>query len=139
MSVRVARNSRMSRYMAQSLLPYLLSTDPLDGLALGLLGIADRDELHVLLRQHPVQDAGAPAADAHAAEHDALAGRDGAVQAQRGGGDEAGRGNRAAGKHGALEKLPAGEGRQAGSGWRMGGDCELEEAVCVETLAEPNS
>ena len=92
------------------LVAVLVVHEPLDGLALGLLGIADGDELHVLLRQHPVQDARAPTADAHAAEHDALAGRDGAVEAQRGSGDDARCSHGTAGQRGALQEVPPGYG-----------------------------
>ena len=73
----------------------------LDGLAAHLPGVADRDELDVLLAEHPVQVELAAGPDADAAEHDALAGRDRAAAAQCGGGDDrrhaagrAGRGRR---------------------------------------------
>ena len=138
MSVRAARNSRMSRYMAQSLLPYLVVHDPLDGLALGFLASqmatnctscsgsiqlrSSEPRLPMPMPPSTIRSLGGTAP----------------FRPKRGGGNEAGRGDRAAGKRGALEKLPAGEGSQAGSGWWMGGLCELREAHCVETWAEPS-
>ncbi len=109
----------MSRYIAQSLLPYLLSTIRLMASRWDFLASQMATNCTSFSGSIQFKHAGAAAADADAAEHDAFAGRDGAVEAQRGGGDEAGRGDRAAGKHGALKKLPAGEGGHAGraGGW----------------------
>src|ERR1019366_5505433 len=64
----------------------------------------------------------AAVADTHATEQKALAGGGGAVQAQRGSGNDAGHGDRAGRERGTLEKLPAGEGSHAGSGGG-GADC----------------
>ena len=55
MSGRVARNSRMSGYILQSVLPYFLSTKFLTCFAALLPNVADRHKLNVLFGQHPVQ------------------------------------------------------------------------------------
>ena len=119
MSVRVARNSRMSRYIAQSLLPYLASTMRLTASRWDFLASQMATNCTSFSGSIQSQVVGAPVADAHAAEDDALAGRHGAVEAQRRSGDEARRRNRAASKHGAFKKLPPSERRPAGSssGW----------------------
>ena len=85
----------------------MLVDDLLDGLAAYLARVADRDELHVLLPEHPVQVELAAAAEADAPEHDALARCDRAASPERGCRDnrrhEAGR----AGRSHRLETMPA--------------------------------
>jgi len=87
----------------------------LDRLAPTFLGIAHRDELHVFLREHPLEHPGAAAANANPAEHNALAGRHRAVSSQRGGGDDQGGGC----QRRAAEELPP---TQEGPGNGFAGD-----------------
>ena len=62
----------------------------LDRFAAGLLHVADGDELHVLLLQEAAQVVRASIADADAAQHDSLAGGDGAVEPQGRAGNDLG-------------------------------------------------
>jgi len=68
--------------------------------------VADRHEVHILLAEHPVQDACAAAADADGAHHDALAGGDSTVLAQRCGRDDGRGGEGTADESGAAQELP---------------------------------
>ena len=95
MSVRVARNSRMSRYIAQSLLPYLVSTMRFTASRWAFLASQIATNCTSFSGSIQFRSLGAPAADAHAAQDDPFAGRDGAIEPQRGSRDEARRGNRA--------------------------------------------
>ena len=118
MSVRVARNSRMSRYIAQSLLPYLLSTSRLTASRWDFLASQMATNCTSFSGSIQFRTPGAAAADAHAAQHDPFAGRHGAVEAQRGTGDEARRGHSAASDSRALQKTPSRQRRGPGSGGR---------------------
>ena len=99
-------SSRKSRYMSQFSLPYFSIGDLLDRRAAGRLHVADGDELHVLLLQEAAEVVGAAVADADAAEHDPLAGGDGAVPAEGGAGNDCRRHHRGPGRKRGLQKLP---------------------------------
>ena len=102
-----ASNSRRSRYVAQSWLPYLVSALLLDGFPPRGLDIANGHEVHVGLLQETAQIVGAPAADADAAQHDAVAGGDAAVPAHHGAADHLRRHQQGAHLGGGLQEPPA--------------------------------